>query len=158
MADVFGSNPTFGGAFSVDKAKLTFLPDHGLGQLVQSASASYRRQVSRIFDLGDGSKTYYVAGRAEGNLGIQRMAAPKSVAGAFLQQFGDVCRVASDKRGANTITISAQGAQACPGQGSTTKYTMEYCLITNVDLQISVQSLAMTEGVGLMFAKLDMGS
>jgi hypothetical protein len=157
MADVFGSNPTFGGAFSVDKAKLTFLPDHGLGQLVQSASASYRRQVSRIFDLGDGSKTYYVAGRAEGNLGIQRMAAPTSISKLFLQQFGDVCRVASDSKGANTITITATGAQICAGQ-STTKYTMEYCLITNVDLQISVQSLAMTEGVGLMFAKLDMGS
>ena len=69
-ADIFNAHPTFGGAFAMDEATLTFniegcdgiasATDAGLGYLVQGIQASYSRPVERMYELGPNKTTYYI--------------------------------------------------------------------------------------------------
>ena len=174
--DIYGAIPTFGGAFAMDEATLTFAlgsstddPDGGLGFLIQSVNVSYNRPVQRIFELGPTKTTYYVAGRSEGRMQISRLAAPAPVHNTFLTRFADVCNVAQ-----NTMTIEANPATCTTdtGIGSLTagfgangtlngrnvvpsRYLYKFCLIDGLSFSISTQSLALTENLSLVFASME---
>lgn len=180
--DIFNAAPTFGGAFAMDEATLTFSigntdgstggdDDGGLGMLIQSTNLSYARPVQRFYELGPHKRTYYVAGRAEGRAQISRLSAPQAVQSGFLRRFSDICTVDS-----HVLNIAASPAITCNGTGfnssntglakyaSSTKvrgnniaparHRLEYCLIDSVSWQIAVQALALTEGISMVFAAL----
>lgn len=163
MSDIFSTNiqPAYGGSFAMDEAVLTFsgLPggDGGLGFLIQSVSVQYTRPVQRIFELGPRKVTYYVAGRPEGRMQIQRLAAPAPVQSSFLTQFSNICNVPN-----NTFSITTRPGTLCTGinaivsQDSTvdSRYTFKYCIIDNVAFTMSVGQMAMTENISLMFAAM----
>lgn len=186
MADIYGNTPTFGGAFAMDEATLTFaiptgglsgIPvDAGLGYLIQNVNVQYTRPVQRIFELGPKKTTYYVTGRAEGRMQIGRLAAPAPVNTAFLSTFANVCNVAN-----NTLVITARPGIACGAgtrdengqialgslggvngvggqQGKPSRYTFNFCLIDAVQFQMSVQALALTENMSLVFAAMSIDS
>lgn len=156
MPDVFGSSaPKFGGAFSVDETTLTFdtggSGNGGLGTMVQSVSGNYARPIQRIFDLGPDKRTYYVVGRSEGGMEIQRLAAPEPIATGFIEKFSDPCRVET-----NTMSIDTRPEdQLCNNQqrGFDAR-DFSFCLIGNLSFGVSVQQIALTEGLQMMFASM----
>lgn len=159
MAAIFGSKPTFGGAFAMDEATLTFstngAADGGLGFLVQSLSVQYQRPVQRIFELGPKKTTYYVTGRAEGQMQIARLAAPAPVNNAFLTKFSDVCQVDN-----NFMSITVGSGATCTGtiagQPITpSRYKFSYCLIASIAFQIAVDAIALTENISMVFAAME---
>lgn len=159
--DIYNSRLSFGGAFSLDEATLTFsgLPgsDGGLGFLIQSVGIQYARPVQRIFELGPRKTTYYVVGRAEGRMAINRLAAPAPVNTAFLTQFADVCNVQN-----NTFSIDARPSTRCStglinvANTQDARYKFHYCIVDNVSFQMSVQAIALTENLSLMFAAMEL--
>jgi len=156
MSDIYGANPTFGGAFSSDQASLVFTSegDAGLGLLTQGLQATYARPIQRIFELGDGKTQYYVIGRAEGTLNITRLAAPGPVSISFLTKFADPCNV---KHNNISITVNAGTLEDCPIEGSNagpSKYQFGFCLINNLGFSISTQAIALQEQVSMMFASM----
>jgi len=159
MPDIFGVQPSFGGAFAADEATLTFPDsDSGLGQLVQGMSAQYTRPVQRIFELGAPKRTYYVVGRSEGQMGIQRLAAPGPVNADFLTRFANPCRVADNNMNVtvDSAAISEFNGTPCPDLDTqASRYQFRYCLITSINFSISVQQIALQEGVNIMFAGMN---
>lgn len=178
--DIFNASPTFGGAFAMDEATLTFSignsdgstggeDDGGLGMLIQSVSMSYARPVQRFYELGPHKRTYYVSGRPEGRAQISRLSAPQAVSAGFLKRFSDVCTVDS-----HVLNIAASPAITCNGTGfnsrgaglaqysssvkvrgnnvAPSRNRLEYCLIDSLNLNIAVQALALTESVSLVYA------
>ena len=161
MTDIYGAMPTFGGAFSADEATLTFAldgnrdDDGGLGLLTQGFSATYARQVQRIFELGPDKRQYYVVGRPEGTINIQRLAAPGPVSQGFLNKFANACNVKD-----NTMGISVDPGVLCfEGENvEASRYNFTFCLINNVGFSISVQQITLQEQVAMMFASMDVDS
>lgn len=161
--DIFGTAPTYGGGFSMDEATVTFPladGDGGLGLLVQSVSSSYQRPINRIFELSKQKTTYYVAGRQQGTIGIQRLAAPRAVSQSFLEKFADICQVQN-----NTFSISADpGISNCSASGNPLaadaqgqRYTFSYAIITQLGFNISVNAFALSESLSMMFVGLRSG-
>jgi len=163
MADLFGSSPTFGGAFSLDECTLSFagIPgstDGGLGILIQSCQWQYTRPIQRIYELSPKKTTYYVCGRPEGRMQISKLAAPAPFTSTFLSQFCNVCNVPN-----NTFSITARSGVKCNtnttgvnlNNAQDARYKFSYCLIDNVSSNISVGAMALTENVSLIFASYD---
>lgn len=152
-ADVFNHTQRFGDSFSVDEATLTFdVGDgdlSGLGTLVQTVQVQYARPVQRIYELGAARRTYYVVGRSEGNMSIQRLAAPEVIGGGFLRKFGDECQVDT-----NNLTITVSDPSTCSNNTPGQSMTMKFCLITSLSVQMSVQNIALAENIEIMFAML----
>lgn len=155
--DIYGSSPSFGGAFSADEAVLTFElesgSDGGLGFLTQGMNARYARPVQRIFELGPQKRTYYVVGRAEGALSISRLAAPAPVSQNFLTRYANVCNV---KKNNITVTANPGTNPDCPPENTTpSRYMFRFCLITNLAFGISVQAITLNEQIDLMFSSME---
>lgn len=158
MSDIFSATPTFGGAFAMDEAMLTFGVrggDGGLGFLIQSVSVQYDRPVQRIYELGPRKTTYYVTGRSEGRMQISRLAAPAPVSSSFMKQYANVCNVQDNNMIINA-TPSAQCTGTIGGQPITaSKYKFSYCLIESFALQMAVQAIALTESISMVFAAME---
>lgn len=158
-ADIFNNTPSYGGSFSVDAASLTFggaAAAANLGALVQGVSGQYTRPLQRIFDLTPQHYTYYIVGRPEGQLTIQRLAAPGAVSTAFLSQFADICQVTTNTMSISTATSTLCSNQAVPSVPST--YTFSYCLMSGYQISIAVQQISMSEGIQIAFAGFSIGS
>ena len=165
--DIFGVKPTFGGAFSADEATLTFTlddgKDGGLGLLVQGLNARYIRPVQRIFELGPQKQTYYVVGRSEGTMNIQRLAAPGPISTKFIFKYANPCRVTDNHI---TITVdpgvhsqfTAGGIERnCPPPGTqASRWHFDFCLITSLAVAITVQTITLQETIDLMFASMSL--
>lgn len=160
--DLFGTTPSFGGAFSADEATLTFDRGNGdnggLGYLVQGLTAQYGRPVQRIYELGPEKRTYYVVGRPEGTMSIQRLAAPGPINQAFLLDFSNPCRVKNNNM---TIRINPgiKDDKECQdtflaGRTVASEYQFRYCLISSIQFSISVQAITLQEGLQLTFSSM----
>jgi hypothetical protein len=164
MADMFGQDTVFGGAFKANLAKMTFsgdgASDGGLGVLVQNVRSDYRQQVSRLWELGNGSKTYFVVGRSMGDLTVARIVGPAAIAIDFVTKFSNPCSV--DK---NTIHINPTPGYCAPGGNGLVANGVAFigrlyhnCLITSLALQLAAADMLIQEQVALMFTSLESGT
>lgn len=170
--DYFNANPTFGGAFAMDEATLTFAAgagndvETGLGQLVQQMQVQYSRPVQRIFELGMSKATYYVVGRAEGNISISRLAAPGTIQDDFIQKFSDICRVPNNTFNVtpspgvdcdDDAAVNVTGENFTPitrGNVKVKRFQFDYCLVTGIQFSMDVKALGLTENMSMIFAKM----
>lgn len=68
--------------------------------LGQSVNLNYQQAITRLYEVGS-AKTYFVAGRTQGQLQVRRLVGAKGPASQFIEKYGDVCKVAG-----NNITMS----------------------------------------------------
>ena len=140
-ADVFSrQGQDFGGSFAADAAKVVFsatdLNDGGVGLLTQSLSFNYTQSITRMYELGS-QKTFYVAGRAQGQATLARVLGPRPVQLAFYQKYGNVCNAASN----NIDFVADTGCQtggADSFTGGVYAFTLRGAVITSI--QVSVQA------------------
>lgn len=115
MADVFNARGSLGGVFKGTSVAVTLGngANNGntgqVGSLVQRIAITYRRNVTRIWELGS-DNTYYVIGHTEGSLTMERIVA--AVTSDILDALADACTALN-----TTLNISSN-ANACANGAS----------------------------------------
>ena len=167
MADLFNrtAKSTRGG-FKIDSAKLTFsgLATSGtVGMLIQNVQIQYQQQVTFVYDLADPEGVYYVAGKAQGTLGMSKIVGSAQGAAAFYKQYGDACKIG------NSINIEGVGGSCPPGldtiegiialsgfgEPSGNKYEIVAPLIVSYGMTMSVNEGTVGENIQMQFAQLN---
>jgi hypothetical protein len=166
VADVYSrASQNLAGVIPVDAAKITFAGDgstvFGVGMLTQNIQINYQQQVNRLYEVGT-NNTYFIGGRTQGQMGVGRVIGPRAVQVAFYTKYGNMCNART-----NTINLSSIGSicgtdasltgvvlsQGQTGQAS--KYSMKFCIITNIGITIGAQDMVVNEQLQLMFVSLE---
>lgn len=152
--DVFNRAVEFGNALSSDGTRVTF-DDFHIGFLVQQLQLVYRQQITRLFEISS-NRQYYVIGRPQGNISMQRVVGPLAVSNAFVAKFGDGCKAEK-----NTLSLSADsGCGEATGnntQAQGVDYTANNVILEQLTVGIQAGDMLITEGFQLMFTGLRSG-
>jgi hypothetical protein len=156
-ADVFSrQGQDFGGSFAADAAKVVFsatdLNDGGVGLLTQSLSFNYTQSITRMYEIGS-QKTFYVAGRAQGQATLARVLGPRPVQLAFYQKYGNVCNAASN----NIDFVADTGCQAGGADsftGGVYAFTLRGAVITSIQVSVQANDMIINESLTLMYIAL----
>ena len=143
MADIFGSPARGVQAWKMGRAMLT-IP--GLDRVaVKAATVSFVRP-SMTFSPINMTDNFVVAGEGSGGIELTTLIGPSASIRAFLERFGDVCRIDS-----NTLTLTPAGdITPCVGSSKPDGFVLSGVLFNSI--QISAQSpqeaggLSMTQG------------
>lgn len=153
MADIFNRNASnLAGVFTADSAKLVLKGN--LGVLVQQLQVNYAQTVTRLYEVGangpnGASNTYYVGGRTNGQMSLNRVVGPSNSITAFYYQYGDVC-----KANQNQINLTLTQTDCSTGSKGSTNYTVSAAVITNVSVGVAAQDMLITDASQLMFSSL----
>jgi hypothetical protein len=155
-ADVFSrQGQDFGGSFAADAAKVVFsatdLNDGGVGLLTQSLSFNYTQSITRMYEIGS-QKTFYVAGRAQGQATLARVLGPRPVQLAFYQKYGNVCNAASN----NIDFVADTGCDPSGGgfTGGVYAFTLRGAVITSIQVSVQANDMIINESLTLMYIAL----
>lgn len=138
------------GGFSVDKAQLTFTSFGATGTsglLIQNVQIQYSQQISFVYDLAKADDVYYIAGRTQGTLAIGKIVGSTSTYKQFYSTYGDVCA----KKGDIVLSGAAGCSSATVGTGD---ITIKEPVITQLGIQMTVDTAIISENVQMMFATL----
>jgi len=148
MADIFNRNVSkLGGVFTSDEAKLTLKGN--LGVLVQQLQFTYAQTITHLYEVG-GANIYYVGGRTQGNLNVNRVIGPTGTICALYSTYGDVCNAKQ-----NVITLALQQTDCSTGAGGKNTYTMKNCVITQTGIAVAAQDMIINENTTMMYSSLE---
>lgn len=152
MAGVFTRNQyRLEDSFSADSALLTFTGGVDPA-LIQNINFNYSQNITRLYEVGSQGvgvkqRTYYVAGRTQGQAGIARVVGPKTTMAAFYTRYGNVCLAKE-----NMISIEFQpGCDAVLNAA----YTLEGVVITNIGFSVQAMDMVFNENTALQYVDLD---
>jgi len=162
-------------AMFVTWPSLATITNGGVGLLIQQISAEYRQPVRRIFEIGPGviptpagnvdaspcdgpdgasfpdicqyraQPTYYIIGRPEGQLQMQRFVGPNVLTACFYRRYGNPC-------GPNDMILSGRtGCDPTGALGPKTTWIMNGVLLNTVGMDINGQEMVIQERLGAMF-------
>jgi len=166
MPDIFNRfTDTFGGSFAADQASITFpaILSNGVpagadvGLLVQQMQMNYNQEVARLYEVGHPA-IYYIGGRTNGTIAINRVVGPRSISNAFYKTYGDICR-------ARTNTLQFEMEQGCGEAGTPqgsgglpnvgyTAYICHFCVITSIGTSVNAREMIINENLQIMFSSL----
>ena len=151
--DIFNRNvSTLAGVFTSDAAVLEFTGG-GAGdrfsQLVQQVQFSYAQTITRLYEVG-GPNIYYVGGRTQGQMNVNRIIGPKGTVCGFYNKFGDVCSANE-----NVIGLDLSAENCLNGEAGGGKYTMKNVVITQVGIAVAAQDMIINENTTMMFSSLE---
>lgn len=145
--DIFGRLVDLGQPFAADAARLLIPSIGNEDQLVQQFTAQYQQNINRLWEVGS-PKTYFVAGRTQGQMTIKRVVGAKGIANEFISKFGNVCNIAG-----NHMTLAlVTGCNNSGGQGS---ITAAGCVITSVAYAVAAVDMIINEDLSLLFARME---
>lgn len=142
--DIFSRTVSYGGAFSADGATLTF-SQFGAGLLAQSIQWQYQQNVTRLYEVAS-SAIYLVAGRTQGQAGVQRVMGPTALAESFYTTYGDVCNADT-----NTLTFVTQTGCSGSSTDDTVTITLNGVVIVSYGGAVSAQDMVVNETLALLF-------
>jgi hypothetical protein len=176
MPEIFGRVPLeFGGGFAADAANVFFgtacfgkidgggqlikdcnvadqIPFAGVGLITQNMNFQYQQPINRIFEVG-GSKSYYVAGRPQGNASLGRIVGPRPITVAFYTLFGNVCQGPLT----SLMFAGAAGCQAKPVidlQQNGFAFMLDGALLQSIGISVTAQDMVINEQLQFMFISL----
>jgi hypothetical protein len=155
MPPIFTKQDTsIGGVFSSDKVKLTF-SNNVTGVLVQGMNFTYSQNVTRLYEVGsttgsDKTNVYYVGGRTQGMLQLNRVIGPNATIKELYTEYGDVCKACG-----NNITLDLQEVDCCEGGTGGMTYTAKFCVLVQVGVSVQAQDMIINEQSQIMFSGLD---
>ena len=158
MPDIFNrTSDVFGGSFTAEGAAITFPAlrnaagapaGANIGLLIQRMALNYSQDVARLYEVGTPA-VYYVGGRTNGQIGVDRVIGPRILSTAFYRTYGDVCRARR-----NSMQFSV-GANCDNATGATTvTYTCHFCVITTVGVNVQARDMIINESLQIMFSSL----
>lgn len=147
--DIYNRVVDLGQPLAADATRMLvpFLGDEDF--LLQSVQIQYQQRVTRLWEVGS-NKTYFFAGRTEGNINAKRIVGNRNTSLSFVQQFGDVCNMMG-----NHLTLQLESG--CTGFASRGSISASGCVINSVAYSIQAQESIINEDVGIMFARLEGG-
>jgi hypothetical protein len=146
-ADVFSRTVGWGGAFSADGAVISLTGCTGIGLLAQNISWQYMQNIQRLYEIGS-TLVYLVAGRTQGQAGIQRVMGPAALTSGFYTQYGNVCNASS-----NTMTFSATANCGSAG-GANTSIGLNCCVIQSYGGSVQAENMIVNEQIQLLYLYL----
>lgn len=147
--DIFGKIPTStAGTFSIDKATMT-LTGITTGMLVQGLQIRYSQPITMLYDLAKAADVYYVAGRSQGQLTINKMVGSAGLVKTFYTTYGNVCNI-KGKNVALNFTGSGCGSTGV-GNGA---LNINEPVITEMGITMSIEQATVAESVQMMFSSM----
>lgn len=149
LQDVYTGGQKFAGAFKAGDLTMNINGNNIAGAMVQNIQYQFNQQLNQFFELGSPS-VFFVAGRAQGNLTINKLAAARGLA-LKITDFNDVCNP-------KTISFSSKttGCGATPGSQIGGSYAAEFqsCVLVGLTGQADAQSVVITHGMTLQFVNM----
>ncbi len=151
MADIFGKTPTnVAGTFSIDKATMT-LSGITAGMLVQGLQIRYSQPITMLYDLAKADDVYYVAGRSQGQMTINKMIGSAGLVKTFYTTYGNVCNI----KGKN-VTLNFTGSGCGPNStGGNGALNIHEPVITEMGITMSIEQATVAESVQMMFSSME---
>jgi hypothetical protein len=148
LKDVYTGGQTYAGAFKAGDLTLTIGGTPINGAMVQNISYQFNQQINQFFELGS-SSVFFVAGRAQGNLTINKLAAAKGLA-LNIDKFNDVCNPTDLQFSSKSSGCGAGGGTL----GGTYNALFKSCVLAGVSGQADAQSVVITHGITLQFVNM----
>jgi len=153
----------YGGGFAADQVMMTFpkvfdnstgiLRGGEIGFLIQRLNMVYQQQITRLFEVG-GQAIYYVGGRTNGEIGVDRVIGPRVISADFYGTYGNLCNAKT-----NTLDFSLETQCPTTGQGTNAflqgvDYTAHMCVITSIGITVASADMLINEALRLMTSNL----
>ena len=123
------------------------------GLIVQNLDVGAQRPVTVLYDLTS-NKVYYVAGRCQTQIGLQRVCGPKGIIGAFYSTLGDVCNA-----GKNHMSFSfppgCEQATGSDGGNNFNVLTAKNCILMDVRFACNVSNYVISENCQIQGTELE---
>jgi hypothetical protein len=142
----------YGGSFTPDGLFVNFAGGGvdlvAAGLVVQSLGWNYAQRAAFLYEVGS-PRIYYIGGRTEGQVTLQRVLGPGGLGAAFILRFGNICAVDQ-----NMLSISAGNGFCSTGFTPPTPetYDLKFCLINNVSKNVQAADSLMNQALNMMFA------
>jgi hypothetical protein len=145
--DIFNREVDLGDPLAADATRL-LLPLLGEpDMLLQSTTLQYQQNITRLWELGS-NKTFFFAGRTQGQISAKRIIGSKNAQLAFVKQFGDVCNM---KKNHMTIMMKA----GCTDAQDRGKLSASGCVVQSVSYSIVASDMIINEDISILFARLE---
>ncbi len=145
--DIFNRVVDLGKPLAADATRLIFPFIGDEDFLLQNVTLQYQQNITRLWEVGS-SKTYFFAGRTQGQITAKRIIGARNAALAFVQQFGDVCNMAK-----NHLTLMLDAG--CEGAEARGTLKASGCVIQSVAYSIAAADMVINEDITLLFARLE---
>lgn len=173
MAAVFKRAETiWGNAFAASSLNVSFDAANNLDvALMQNVNLQYAQNVTRLFEIGTingKSRVYYIAGRAQGNMGIGRVIGPRANLMAYYEKYGDACaardnnmRLACDASECTVANVATQAAvngavgAANAAVAGRFVFLCGYCVLTSISVGLAAEQFIINESGTLMFSNFE---
>lgn len=159
MPDIFNrQTDQYGGSFTPEGLLINFTGNAqgvnnnlvAAGLVIQAIGWNYAQRATLLFEIGS-PRSYFVGGRTEGQVTLQRVTGPKTLGAAFILAFGDICNVEK-----NSLSISALNQCAAGNNAERENYTLKFCLLTNLAFNVNANDSLMQQTLNMMFASCSM--
>lgn len=140
--------------FTAKQAKLDFGTTGVTGVLVQGLNFTYAQNITRLYEIGSGDdpqNIYYVVGRTQGQMQVNRVVGPNKTITKMYEVFGDACRACD-----NPMTLSLGATEAdncCPVNEM--KYFLKGCALQQVGISLQAQDMLINEQCQVIFSSMD---
>lgn len=148
--DVFGRIVDIGDPFSADGVRLLTSEFGREDFLVQQVASQYQQNVNRLWEVGS-PKTYFVAGRTQGQMQIRRVIGPnRGVFHQFIEKYGNVCNIQGNHI---TLALVAECANCESDVQPKASVKLSGCVVTSVAYSVAAVDMIINEDLTLLFAK-----
>lgn len=150
MKPVFTGGQKFAGAFKAGDLTMNIGGLPIAGAMVQNIQYQFNQQLNQFFELGSPS-VFFVAGRAQGTLTINKLAAARGLS-LNIDKFNDVCNPTD-----LGFSSSTKGCGATPGStiGGDYQANFKSCVLVGLTGQADAQSVVITHGITLQFVNME---
>jgi hypothetical protein len=150
--DILGRVVDIGAPMSADGIRMIIPDIGGEDHLVQQVAIQYQQNINRLWEVGS-AKTFFVAGRTQGQLQIKRILGPNNgSSGSFIAQYGNVCNIASNHF---TLAAAASCVGACGVPSPAPLLSCSGCVISSVGYSISAADMLINEDITMLIARLE---
>ncbi len=120
------------------------------GLLTQQLNVQYQQPITRLYEVGT-QRTFYVAGRPQGNANVARVLGPGNVMAEFYECLGNVCNA-----DLNDICFCVQSG--CNSQVAQQFGAMNICLknvvLQSLGVSIRAEDMIINEQLSLFFTAM----
>ncbi len=140
--------------FTAKQAKLNFGITGVTGVLVQGLNFTYAQNITRLYEIGSGDdpqNVYYVVGRTQGQMQINRVIGPNKTITEMYKVFGDACKACDNPM---TLSLGAtETDECCPAHEL--KYFLKGCALQQVGISLQAQDMLINEQCQVIFSGMD---
>jgi hypothetical protein len=123
--------------------------------LVQQISTQYQQNINRLWEVGS-PKTYFIAGRTQGQMQIKRVLGPKNgVSQAFIKKYGNVCNIQSSQITLALVASCLKGEDCEKNPDPKPSIKCSGVVLTSVGYAVSAVDMIINEDLTLLFARQD---